>query len=250
MCTSYADRLLTEYFNMENNNFDIFTQEVSWFIKPTDKVDLAITKSNFSDTFSSAFPTLHKLLSQATILGVTLTRENEVTYYKLFTWTDKHNLKSGWLCKFETNDSEIEILTEHQLLLKNIGGIQESYKQLDTEKELLTDNQNFVFIKSECRKGLGDWTELYEQTCEDEDAKKINTKNLLCFVVEANGNETFYDLNTHQVFLFASDHCFDNVEVLKGQPEYTFYTINGVTTFVDYAETLAQQWLENIVENN
>ncbi|MES2775558.1 MAG: hypothetical protein V4722_15385 [Bacteroidota bacterium] len=232
---------------MDNKDFDIFKQEVDWFFKPTDKVDLTIAKTNFSNTFISSFPTLHTLISQATILDIKLRRKDDITYYKLFSWTDKDNLNSGWLCKFETNGRKIEILEEHQLLLDNIGGIQESYKQLDTDKEMLTDNQNFAFIKSECRKGLGDWTKIYDQTCEDEDAKQIKTKDLLCFVGEANGNETFYNLNTKQVLLFASDHCFENVEVLKGQPAYTFYTINGVTTFVDYVETLSQQWLDNIV---
>ena len=80
---------------MDNKDFDIFKQEVNWFIKPTDKVDLVTIKQNFSNTFISTFPTLHKLVSQATILDVTLTRKNEITYYKLFSWTGKDNLKSG-----------------------------------------------------------------------------------------------------------------------------------------------------------
>lgn len=36
----------------------------------------------------------------------------------------------------------------------------------------------------------------------------------------------------------------------KGQPDYTFYTLTAVTTFVDYAKTLAQQWLDNIITDN
>lgn len=231
---------------MNSIDFDIFKQEISWFIEPMDKVDLATAIPNFSITFISTFPTLHKLLSQATVLEVRLTRKNNTAYYKLFSWTDKNNLKSGWLCKFETDEQELQILEEHQLLLDNLGGIQESYTQIETENEILTDNQNFIFTKSECRKGLEDWTELYDETCNDEGLEKINTMDLICFASEANGNETFYDLKTKQILLFASDHSFDNVEVLKGQPEYTFYTINGVTTFVNYVEVLAQQWLDNL----
>jgi hypothetical protein len=228
-------------------DFEIFKKEAGWHIKPTDLIELTQISPNFSDSFISTFPTLYKLISQASVLDIILTREKEIILHKLFTWIDVDNLKSGWLCKFEKNTNNFKILPEHQLLLDNIGGIQETYKQLDTENKILTDNQNFLFIKSKCTKGLGDWIKLYSQVCEAENAEQIDTKNLVCFVGEANGNETFYDLNTKQVLLFAPDHCFDNIEVLNNQPEYTFYTINGVTTFIDYAETLAQQWLDNIV---
>jgi hypothetical protein len=231
---------------MEGNSFDTFKQQSRWFIKLTDKVELIERKTNFSDHFISTFPILYKLVSQANILDVTLTRKNDTFYYKLFTWTNSDNLKSGWLCKFETTISEIEILLEHQLLLDNIGGIQESYSQFLGEKEMLTDNQNCIFIKSECTKGLGAWAEWYDQASEDHNTKQIETKDLICFVKEANGNRTFYDLKTKQVLLFALDHNFDNVEILKGQPESTFYTINGVKTFVDYVETISQQWLDSI----
>lgn len=231
---------------MNNKDLDIFKNEVSWFFNPSDIIELTASQLGFSDNFISTFPKLHKLVSQATVLGFAMARKNKIAHYIIFSWTGTDNLKSGWLCKFETNTNNIEILYEHQLLLENIGGIQESYTQINIEEEMLTDNQNFLFIKSECTKGLGDWTELYDQVCEDENAKQIDPKNLVCFAGEANGNETFYNLNTKQVLVFASDHCFENVEVLKGQPEFTFYTINGITTFVDYAETLAQQWLDNI----
>jgi len=228
-------------------DFEIFKKEAGWHIKSTDLIELTQISPDFSDNFISTFPTLYKLISQASILDILLTRKKGINLYKLFTWTDINNLKSGWLCKFETNTNNLKILPEHQLLLNNIGGIQETYRQFDTEDEILTDNQNFLFIKSKCTKGLRDWIKLYGQVCEAENAEQIDTENLVCFVGEANGNETFYDLNTKQVLLFAPDHSFVNIEVLNNQPEYTFYTINGVTTFIDYVETLAQQWLDNIV---
>jgi hypothetical protein len=235
---------------MDNTDFDIFKQEISWFIKPTDKIELTKTELNFSDNFISTFPTLYKLVSQARILGITLTRQNENTYYKLLSWTNKENLKSGWLCKFDKQENEIVILQEHQLLVDNIGGIQESYKQLETDKEILTDNQNFLFIKSECTNGIGGWDEYYEDMCKEYEKPQIDFKEFICFVQEANGDVTLYDRKTKEVMLFAHDHCFENVEFLENQPEYTFHKINGITNFIDYAETLAHQWLDNIVENN
>lgn len=235
---------------MDNNDFDIFKQEISWFIKPTDKIELTKAELKFSDNLISTFPTLYKLVSQARVLGVTLTRQNEITNYKLLSWTDNENLKSCWLCKFDKQEAEIEILPEHQLLIDNIGGIQESYKQLETDKEILTDNQNFLFIKSECTKGIGSWDDYYQEMCKEEQKPLLDYKDFVCFVQEANGDVTLYDPKTKEVMLFAHDHCFENVEFLEDQPEYTFHKIKDITNFIDYAETLAHQWLENIVERN
>lgn len=235
---------------MNIKDFDIFKHEISWFIKPTDKIELTKTALNFSDNFISTFPTLYKLVSQARVLEVTLTRQNEITNYKLLSWTDNERLKSGWLCKFDKGETEIELLPEHQLLVDNIGGIQESYKQLETDKEILTDNQNFLFIKSDCTKGIGGWDDYYEDMCKEYEKSLIDYKDFICFVQEANGDITLYDPKSKEVMLFAHDHCFENVEFLENQPEYTFYKINGITNFIDYVETLAHQWLDNIVENN
>ena len=60
---------------------------------------------------------------------------------------------------------------------------------------------------------------------------------------EANGNLTLCNRNNGEVVLFASDHCFDYVEVYSDCPEYTFYKINHVDGLIDYFELVAQQWL-------
>ncbi|KFF03070.1 hypothetical protein [Chryseobacterium luteum] len=235
---------------MEKNDFENFKQEVSWFVGQNDSVEIRhIISKTFSPELISTFPALYKLLLQSTsILSVDITTsKNKKSNYYLYTWTDRNGLKCGWLCKTEKIQTEIDVIAEHQLLLNEMGGITETYHHFDTEAEMLTDNQNFIFTQSLLTKGLGDWIDLYDQVCKDENVKQTDTKDLICFAEEANGNETFYDPDTKQVLLFAPDHSFENVEVLKGQPEYTFYTINHVTTFVDYVETLARQWLENII---
>ncbi len=235
---------------MDSKDFDIFKQEISWFVKPTDKIELAESELNLSDNFITTFPTLHKLVSQATVLDISLTRQDKISYYKLLSWTDNKDLKSGWLCKFDNAENEIEILPEHQLLVDNIGGIQESYNQLEIEEEILTDNQNFLFIKSDCKKGIGGWDEYYTEMCNEENTQQIDFKDFICFVEEANGDVTLYDPKSKEVMLFAHDHSFENVEFLENQPEYTFHRISGITNFIDYAETLAQQWLDYIVQTD
>jgi hypothetical protein len=224
---------------MENKDIQLIKKEFSIFFRPTDTIELKEGSFTCSETFIETFPKLHKLLSFATVADVTLTRKQEQTQYRRYSW----NNSTSWLCKIETDKTSVKILPEHQLLLDNMGGIQES-NRVDSETEILTDNQNFLFIGSECFAGLdADWDEFYKEACEDEGVKPIDTKNFVCFVTEANGNETYYDLQTKKVYLFATDHCFENVKELNNQPEYTFYTINKVKTFVDYVEVLAKQWL-------
>ena len=233
---------------MDNKDLDVFKEEVSWFFKADDKIEFKPTKPNFSTEFKETFPKLLELLSRAEVLEVNLIREEETILYKLFSWTDSENLKSGWLCKFEKIENGIKILPEHQLLLDNIGGIQENYHQLELDYEILADNQFFLFIHSECTSGMGEMKKYYEEICEEEQTNPIETKDLICFVEEANSNRTYYNIHTKEILLYAHDHGFDFVEVLEGQPEYTFYTINGVNNFVDYVETVAKEWLVDILK--
>jgi len=233
---------------MENTDFGIFKKECPWFIEQMDKIELKGSKVEYTGNFPETYPLLFKLFSKARIVEIILTRtkkKKEVVYnYRLFSWDTKNGNTAGWLCKIESDKSIIEILPEHQLLIDNIGGIQESYEQC-SESEKLTDNQNFLFIKSECESESEDkdWEDYYLDICKEENLNPLDTDNFLAFAVEANGNTTYYDLKTKKVFLFAPNHCFDNITEIKNQPEYTFYTINEVSDFVEYVEKLARQWL-------
>ena len=225
-----------------NEDFEEFKKDISWFISQSDKIDFLNTETEIelTEKFCNTFPILSNLISKARIL--TLTISNQL--YKLFSWTNKNGLSCGWLNKIEQNtNSQLPIIEEHRLLLNEIGGIQESYNQPEPS---FSNNQNFMFIESECSLGINDWDDYYEELCEEENVEPINYKNLVCFVVEANGDATTYDPKTKEIFLFSHNHCFDNVEVLENQPEYTFHKINGVVNFVDYVETLAAEWQNEI----
>jgi hypothetical protein len=219
-------------------DFEDFKTNITWFIKPADVVNIKEGVLTVGDDFIDRFPNLYKLISAARVLDVTI--NNNI--YKLLSWTRRDDISCGWLCKFEPADiSALEILPEHQLLLDTMGGIQESYNQ---PGYMLTNNQNFLFIKSQCRPGLDGWMIYYIEMCQDEDITPMPETNMIAFVGEANGNLTVYDKITGQVYLFAHDHSFDYVTFLEGQPHYTYHLINGVNTFTDYAETVARQWMK------
>jgi hypothetical protein len=225
-----------------NLDFEAFKNDITWFVKSTDKVDFLDTTTNYNltDDFQATFPILTKLIQKSSVLNLTINNQS----YKLFSWTNKDNNSCGWLNKIEADiNNDIELLDEHNLLLKEIGGIQESYNQPEPS---LCNNQNFLFIKSECTKGIGGWDDYYEMVCEEENKPQIDFKEFVCFVQEANGDVTLYDKNSKEVMLFAHDHSYDNVEFLENQPEYTFHKINGIATFVDYVEKLATEWTNEI----
>lgn len=225
-----------------NTDFETFKKTIPWFIKPVDNVELLNTQLNYglTETFQTTFPTLSILIQKARVLNLTINKQP----YKLFSWTNKDKISYGWLNKIEPEiKNGIELIDDHKLLLDEIGGIQESYNQPESS---LTNNQNFLFIKSECSNGIGDWEDYYKTMCEEEEKSQIDTKDFVCFVQEANGNLTLYEKQSKKVLLFAHDHSFDNVEFLEDQPMYTFHTINGIETFVDYVEQIAVEWLNEI----
>jgi len=225
-----------------NKDLESFKKDISWFINPSDKVEFLDSKKDFvlSNNFKNTFPILAEHIEQARILDLKINDQ----LFKLFSWTSKDNLSCGWLTKIENEKiSDLKLIDEHKLLLKEIGGIQESYNQ---PEESLCNNQSYMFIESECSLGIGDWDEYYEEMCNEEVNQSIDFKQYICFVEEANGNLTLYNPLTKEVFLFAHDHCFENVEFLENQPEYTFHKINNVINFVDYVETLASEWKNEI----
>jgi hypothetical protein len=222
------------------DDFEEFKTSISWFIKPADRIEIGNGNVMTKPEFANTFPTLNQLIQTARTLDIKINSDS----YKLYSWTTKGKVSCGWLCKFELpNLSKIDILPEHQLLLDNVGGIKESYNQ---PEGAFSNNQNFLFIKSECKRGAGYWTDYYHDMCEEEGITPMSVDNLISFVYEANGGQTLYDLNTKQVYLFSHDHSFDYVTFMDKQPKYTFHYINDVKDFIDYAECFAEQWLKHI----
>lgn len=228
-----------------NPDFVELINYYKWLIKETDIVEFGEIENNMelSTEFKQTFPKLSSLIQSARVLNLKINNDD----YKLFGWTTNKNLRCGWINKFEKNiEPKLNLIYEHKLLLNSIGGIWETFNQPEPS---LTLNQEFLFIESECLSGIGGWDEYYEVSLEQGEFKPIDYKEFICFVREANGDVTLYDPTNKEIFLFAHDHSFDNVEFLPNQPEYTFHRINGVITFKDYVEKLATEWINHISIN-
>lgn len=224
-----------------NKDFEAFKSEVSWFLNPNSKIEFQEQKEvRLSEEFKGAFPILTELIirSRPTYLII------EDINYILFAWDTLDGQICGWLNQQETEEEyKCELIQEHELLIRNIGGIRESFNQ---PEDSLSNNKNFMFLGSECSRGIGDWADYYSMTCEEEGKNKIDYTNLLAFVYEANGAVTLYNPLTRKVFLFSHDHSFENIEFIQNQPKYTFHTFKNVDTFENYVETLAKEWEEII----
>ena len=219
-----------------NKDLSAFAEDISWFFQENDKVEIEERTLELTNDFKNIFPKLTKLIecSRKTFLRI-----NNVPHI-LFAWNDIDDEIFGQLNKIEDLENVSDNLSaEHKILLQNIGGIQESFNQ---PEDSLTNNQNFMFIGNECSFGIGTWNEYYKETCEEENIEQIDHSNLICFVEEANGNMTFYNSKTNKIILFASDHCFDDITPINGQPEYTFYSYDKIKTFTEYVEQVAKEW--------
>jgi hypothetical protein len=221
-----------------NKDLAAFIDDISWFFQENDKVEIEEKSFDLSDDFNLIFPKLTELIECA---RKTHLRINNVPHI-LFAWNDIDDEIFGWLNKIEDfENTPNQLSKEHKILLKNIGGIQESFNQ---PEDSLTNNQNFMFIGTECSFGIGSWDEYYKETCDEQNIESINHSKLICFVEEANGNKTLYDTISNDILLFASDHCFDDIKPIDGQPEYTFYKYNNIKSFTDYVEKVADEWME------
>ena len=221
-----------------NNDLTTFAEDISWFFQENDKIEIEEKTFYLTNEFKQTFPKLTKLIDCA---RKTHLRINNIPHI-LFAWDNIDNEIFGWLNKVEDWENiPNQLIKEHKTLLQNIGGIQESFNQPENS---LTNNQNFMFIGTKCSFGIGSWDEYYKETCNEENVETINHSNLICFMEEANGNMTFYSPTSKEIILFASDHYFEGITPLDGQPEYSFYKYDKIKSFTDYVEKIANEWIE------
>jgi hypothetical protein len=226
---------------MKNVDFEIFKKEKTWFQRPDNFVEIEIVLWHTSDNFVRAFPKMAELLNKSRKTGI----KKDGKPYILFSWDCKRGGTCGWLCSNQKiNEWPFNLIDEHILLCHSVFNIEESY---NNPPGSFTLNQNYMFDPQECKTGIGGLDIFYNWKCTQENKKPVDHSKWIAFACEANGNYTLYDPVTKNVYLFASDHAFKNITVLRNQPEFTFYTINGAPTFTDYVELLARQWLEWVV---
>ena len=126
-----------------SQDLEAFKSEISWFLDPNSKVELKEQKEmRQSEEFKVTFPKLTELIQKSRQTYLIIDNIN----YILFAWDTLDGQICGWLNQQETEEEyKCELIEEHELLLRNIGGIRESFNQPEGS---FTNNQNFMFIGS------------------------------------------------------------------------------------------------------
>lgn len=208
--------------------------------------NIADGKGTFEKEFQATFPKLNNLLLKASWIDFTI---NNNQLFRQYIWVDKDGNTSGWLCHMEhCVPRGRNIIDEHALLSKNVGTIVQYWMGGHRTVETFLNANEYTFSMKDAAIGIGGWEKKYIEACKSEGVDPINTKQFVTFALETNGNTTFYDSETKEVFFFAHDgYSPIDISILKGQPEYTIHKFDNVNTFTDYAEQLACQW-EKVVK--
>lgn len=200
--------------------------------------------SEFIDTF----PKMTELLQKPLVVDFAINRHQR---FRQYIWSRNNSKSIGWLCRLEHCVPQgRNIIGEHILFSKNVGGIIKYWiDDKGITSNTFIDNNHFTFSLPDTHSGIGGWEDNYLSDCSDIGVEPLDVKDFVTFALEANGNTTFYHKDTKEVFFFAHDgYSPIDITLLSGQPDYSIHKFDNVTTFVDYAEALASQWL-NIISD-
>lgn len=229
---------------MYDEYIDALVNAVSWRIS---KNNIKCVETNTKELLKSLslFENMYQLLLLAKKIKITLV---DGKIYNLFAWKSEKGI-GGWLCE-PRNYTDVSIRpAKYKLLQSVLGNIVETFGYEDVRDDWLC-NLNWFLGTEEMEFGLGNWKGYFEEMCEEDNKTPIlerqgyqfDIDKLFIMAEEANGNLTLCDANTEEIFLFAPDHCFENVSVCGDLPEYTFYTVDRGECFADYVELVAKQW--------
>jgi len=221
-------------------DWEDFKNDVSWFVKEGDIVEVGETKLakdgvyKPSKAYKNTFLLFDELIYNARITDINF---NGKKYY-LYGWTDKKEKSFGWLCKLPSKKVDNKLGEDHKLLLSCFGGIVETWNEIDGS---WLCNLNSALTEEESNIGFGDWESFIHEICFEEGVEEyIDPEDYISFAFEANGNLTMYNRLSGDVIMLAPDHCFDYITPLDGYPEYTLYRINNCKDFICWVEKVAK----------
>ena len=227
-----------------NDQWESFLENVPWFLKRRNKVEVGITQgpggwSAGSADFSRLFPALERLLKKASVTALAIDGE----HYQLFSWLRRDGGDCAWLSPAPSRQAPSSLFPDHQFLLTSFGGVEE--RSNESEDTWLL-NHNAVLTETEAKRDASFIT-AYKWAFDRAGVSiPIDLSEFYSIAQEANGNTTFCHRTTGEIVLFAPDHNFVHIVPLPGCPKYSLYRIPGAETFGTGVSSIANQWLESI----
>ena len=225
-----------------NDHWQSFLDDVSWFVQPGERAVAGPLRHpgtwRLPARLEVVFPRLAALLTDANTSNVSVGRRD----YVLFSWETDDGITT-WLSPRPSPPSHLDLLPMHASLLETFGGIVERSQEPETTWLLNTDES---LTADEARHDASFIREAKAAWAEVPGGLPIDPTAYYSISREANGNTTLCHRRSGEVLLFAQDHSFDDVDVLEGCPPYTLYRRRGGGTFVEWVETVADQWMSAI----
>ena len=220
-----------------------FSKSCYWTLFHNSSIEVAASseKLRLSHKAAQLFPPLAKLIERATVTDVKIDR----VPHKLLGWELRDGKRCGWLCPLPSRKPPKSVCEDHAILLKSFGGIVERFNEFGSSWLL---SHNDALTQTEAARD-GSFLEYVKWRFEDEGLTlPIEPTEYYSIACEANANITLCHRTTGRVLLFAHDHYFHHVKVLKGCPDMTLYTIRGATTFRQWVNAISRQWLRHLAK--
>ena len=226
------------------NDWQALVDYAPWFLKPGEVVRVSEPSDGISLSHSLAelFPSLSILIAQASVTRVSI----DETPHLLLGWDGIDGSRIGWLCLPPDENPPEYIHPDHAKLLRQFGGILERFNE--PEDTWLLNHYDVLTAKE----AANDASIVNDYSWAFEDAGleiPIRPADFYSIAREANSNCTLCHRKSGEVILFAGDHDFDHVELLKGCPERTLYKLSGIISFQDWVNAIANQWLSNVAKS-
>ncbi len=140
---------------------------------------------------------------------------------------------SGFLA-YSPDGFSAKLLPLHRDILQAIGVVKEVYS-LEKHRQFF-ENFEYIFNGSDDEAVVANICRDYQAKCMAHNLNaKVDCRSLFPLAYEANGNVVLYD-NAGKLYFYAYDLARDDVAILDGCPELTFYTFESVLTFDEYVE--------------
>lgn len=230
---------------MTNPDLQTLLNHCKWLVHRKSVIEPAEIPFLLSAEFRDTYPTLSRLLDRARVSHWKIDGQA----HRLFAWTDYKGEAFGWLNVLEPESAwKPGLIAPHRLLLREVGGIREQFFSFNHSSDPFFSSMAGSFTGSACPPACDYWGGSYDEYCYVNDRAPVDIRAWIAFSYAGNGDFIAYNPADERVYIFAHDYGFgfEGITPLEGQPECTLYTIDGVTSFVDYVENLAEAWYGQI----
>jgi hypothetical protein len=226
------------------NDWQLVTEAEPWLVRSPETASVRPLDLPFEPNrqFRSRFPELNELLCRARMSEITLPKGTHL----LFAWGDIDRGIRAWLSPVAPKIVSSKAAPDHQLMLECFGGIVDRFNE-PSDNWLM--NHNEALVASEVERDASFMTS-YSWAFEECGGIPIDMSAYYPAAWEANGNCVLCSRENGQLLFFAPDHCDEDLIPYDSCPMFTLHTKRYASSFQEWVETIAVQWLNAIATSS